>query len=403
MNKLSRRQFIQTSTALAAGAAVPLKTRFLPDQAGSMPKVRRFKPFGKTGWKVGDISAGSGQTDPAIIDYLFNCGINLIDTGAQYQGHEEIIGKVLPKWRDKVFVVDKWDPPVVTAMVTKSRLLEALDVSLKKLNTTYIDCMMIHSIGHPRYGGIERIQNPAIYEAWDEAKKMGKIHFTGASGHSVNVLKEMEWGIDNRRFDVILVGANFLTHGAEPLLKKARARGVATIAMKTMTIFQSDLKIRALQNQNTSARQAVIKWILASDLFDTMVVRMPNFDLAGEYLAVSGATSLTRENRRHLQVLEAEISAKYCRPGCDGCYGACPKEVPIWDILRYKMYFENYGHQKAAMAEYRQIPVAQTASVCVGCSAPCEAACPYGLAVRDRLMEAHSQLSFAGLAPEEAF
>ena len=76
---------------------------------------------------------------------------------------------------------------------------------------------------------------------------------------------------------MILLGANFLTHGAEPLLKKARAKGVATIAMKTMTIYQSDLNIRALQNKNTSARQAVLKWILASDLFDTMVVRMPNF------------------------------------------------------------------------------------------------------------------------------
>ena len=42
------------------------------------------------------------------------------------------------------------------------------------------------------------------------------------------------------RFDLILVGANFLTHGIEPVLKKARAKGVATIAMKTMK------KIRAV-------------------------------------------------------------------------------------------------------------------------------------------------------------
>jgi len=42
---------------------------------------------------------------------------------------------VLPKWREKVFVLDKWDPPLVTATVTKSALLEALDVSLQRLNT----------------------------------------------------------------------------------------------------------------------------------------------------------------------------------------------------------------------------------------------------------------------------
>jgi predicted aldo/keto reductase-like oxidoreductase len=374
----------------------------MPRQSDSTSRVKRFKALGKTGWKVGDISAGSGQTDPGIVNYLFECGINLIDTGAQYRGHEEVLGKVLPKWRDKVFVVDKWDPPLVTATVTKSALLQALDVSLKKLNTTYIDCMMLHSIGHPRYGGIERIQNPAIYEAWEEAKKLGKIRFTGASSHSVNLIKEMEWGIDNQRFDVILLGANFLTHGVEPLLKKARARGVATIAMKTMTIYKSSLNIRALQNKDTNARQAVLKWILASDLFDTLVVRMPNYDQADEYLAVSGSTRLTPEDQDHLKTLEAAISESYCRPGCDSCYGVCPRDVPIWDILRYKMYFENYGEQKYALAKYRQLPAAQSAAGCAGCHAPCSAACKYNLRVRERLLEAHAQLTMPESGPEEA-
>lgn len=402
MSELSRRQFFRASTTLAAGVAIPRNKGDMSLQLEAKPKIKRYKPLGKTGWKVSDISGGSGQTEPAIVDYLFECGVNLIDTGAQYVGHEEIVGKALPKWRDKVFVVDKWDPPLVTAKVTKSALLEALDVSLKKLNTNYIDCMMLHSIGHPRYGGIERIQNPAIYEAWDEAKKLGKVRFTGASGHSVDLIKEMEWGIDNGRFDVILVGANFLTHGVEPLLKKAKSKGVATIAMKTMTIYKSDLNIRALQNKNTNARQAVLKWILSSDLFDTMVVRMPNFDQADEYLAVSGTTKLTHQDQQHLDSLEAAISTRYCRPGCGSCYGSCPQEVPIWDVLRYKMYFENYGDQKLAMAKYRQIPVSQSAAACAGCSAPCEAACEYRLPVRERLLEAHSQLTFTESKPEEA-
>jgi len=393
--ELSRRQFFHTTTALAAGTTIPPAAGDLSGEQAGAPKIKRYKPLGKTGWKVGDISAGSGQSDPSILNHIFECGINLIDTGYQYTGHEELIGKVLPKWREKVFVVDKWDPPLLTPTVTKSALLEALDVSLKRLNTTYIDCMMLHSIGHPRYGGIERIQNPAIYEAWDEAKKLGKIRFTGASSHSVNLIREIEWGIDNNRFEVILVGANFLTQGLEPLLKKARARGVATIAMKTMTIYQSRLNIRALQNQNTNARQAVIKWILASDLFDTMVVRMPNFDQVAEYLAVSGSTTLTPRDEEYLDVLESAISTKYCRPGCDSCYGSCPREVPIWDILRYKMYYENYGDQKYAMERYQRIPEPNTAAACAGCSAPCSTACRYHIPVRERLLEAHSQLTFA--------
>jgi predicted aldo/keto reductase-like oxidoreductase len=248
---------------------------------------------------------------------------------------------------------------------------------------------------------MERIQNPAIYEAWDEAKKLGKIRFTGASGHSVNLISEMEWGIDNNRFDVILIGANFLTLGIQPLLKKARARGVATIAMKTMTLYKSDLNIRALQDQNTNARQAVLKWILASDLFDTMVVSMRNFDQVAEYLAVSGTASLTRKDKKHLDTLESAIGRKYCRPGCDGCFGSCPRGVPIWDVLRYKMYFENYGDQKYAMEKYARISAPNTAASCGGCNAPCEAACRYRIPVRERLLEAHAQLSFASPSPEE--
>ena len=361
MSRVTRRGFFRTSSAAAAAAALTGTGRAHGEQDAQAaqgpqgaqaepptPRVRRVKTLGRTGWKVGDISAGSGQRDPSVLNYAFECGINLIDTGAQYAGHEELIGKVLPKWRDKVFILDKWDPPLVTATVTKSALLEALDVSLQKLNTTYIDCMMIHSIGHPRYGGLERIQNPAIYEAWDEAKRLGKIRWTGASSHGVRMIEEMDWALDNNRFDVILIGANFLTHGVEPILKKARAKGVGTVAMKTMTTYKLDLNIPALQNEQTNARQACLKWILASDLFDTLVVSMQNYDRVAEYLAVSGTTSLTPRDRGYLQTIAAEVSPRYCRPGCRACHDVCPQGVPVADILRYKMYFEDYGEEKFA-------------------------------------------------------
>jgi len=393
MTRCSRRAFLRAS-ALAAGTPLTV-ARVGGAQEPPALQVRRQKPLGKTGWMVGDISGGSGQTEPAVFDYMFRCGINLVDTGAQYGGHEEVLGKVLPKFREKVFVVDKWDPPLVTATVTKAALLEALDVSLKKLNTTYVDCMMLHSIGHPRYGGIERIQNPAIYEAWDEAKRLRKVRFTGASSHGQKMLDEIGWGIDNNRFDIVLIGANFLTHGVEPLLKKARAKGIGTIAMKTMTLYQSNLNIRALQGKETNARQACIKWILASDLFDTAVIRMPTFQQVDEYLAVSGTTRLAADDHRHLELLAAAISPQYCRPGCSACLGACPHDVPVADVLRYKMYFENYREQKLAMRKYERIAVSERASHCAGCEAPCEQRCPYGVRVRERLVEADRQLRLA--------
>jgi len=393
MGNLTRRDFIQKSTVLAAGAAIPAGSERTHIQKDEAPKIRRYKPFGKTGHMVGDISAGAGQGEPGLVEHQVKLGINLFDTGFQYPGHEEILGKILPKYRDKVFIVDKWDPPLVTPTVTKAELLEALDVSLKRLNTSYVDCMMLHGIGHPLFGDISRIQNPAIYEAYDEAKKMGKVRFTGASSCGPKVLEEMAWGIDNERFDVILLGANFLTHGLEPLLKKARAKGVATMAMKSMTIYKSDINIRGMVDSSTNVRQAVIKYVLASDLFDTMIISMGNYDQIHEYLSVSGTTNLDEADDETLETLSAITGTKYCRPGCDECYGSCPNDVLIWDVLRYKMYFENYGREKYAIERYRNLPQTQTPVVCADCTAPCEDACPHKLPVKELLNTAHQQLT----------
>ena len=127
MYQISRRGFLHKSSALAAGCALPRRSEAAArEQTNDAPSIKRYKPFGKTGWKVGDISAGAGQNDPGLTDYIFERGVTLIDTAYVYTGHEEVIGKVLPKWRDKVFVVDKWKPELVTPTVTKAELERAI-------------------------------------------------------------------------------------------------------------------------------------------------------------------------------------------------------------------------------------------------------------------------------------
>ncbi len=361
MSRLTRRDFFRASTLAAAGAAVPrpgFAAQAQPE-AATLPRVRRYKPFGKTGWQIGDISAGSGQRDPAVLDALFQRGINLIDTGQQYAGHEELIGKVLPKWRKKVFVLGKWDPPLITPTVTKSALLESLDVSLKKLNTTYIDCMMLHSIGHPRYGGIERIQNPAIYEAWDEAKRLKKVRFTGASSHGVRMIEEIGWGIDNGRFDIVLLGANFLTHGLEPLLKKARAKGVGDGRHED----DDDLQVGP---RHPRAAEPADQCAAGRAEVDPRVG--PVRHAGGEHAELRprervpgglGDNEPERAGRRIPGDGRGPRSApSTAGPAAAAASASCPKGVPIGDVLRYRMYFEHYGEQKFAMQRYDLVPAA---------------------------------------------
>jgi len=394
VSEISRRDFIQKSSAAAAGAALPT-ARMTKLSNNNNPVIKRFKPFGNTGWKVSDISAGGGG-DPGVMQYQYESGINFFDTAYGYGSHEEVLGGVLRKWqRDKVFITTKWDFQMDLENATKKQLLDAIDVSLRRLQTPYIDCMMIHAIGQPGLGDFNKVKNPAIREAWEEAKKQGKIRFTGASGCGVNLLEEMNWAIDNDLFDVILVGANFLTHGLEGLVKKAKDKGVAVIAMKVMTVIRYGLNIRSLMNKNTNVRQAVVKYMLSKDLFDTLLLTMRNFDQAREYISLSGLTTLSAEEEELLNQLAAEISTYYCRPGCSDCYGTCPHNVLISDILRYKLYFEHYGEEKRAIQYYRRIPESQTPVQCISCSAPCQEACSYKIPIRERLIEAREQFTLA--------
>jgi len=79
VNGVNRRGFVRASAAAAAATlARPALAAPAQDAADSV-RVRRFKPLGKTGWKIGDVSAGSGQRDPAVLNYIFETGINLID------------------------------------------------------------------------------------------------------------------------------------------------------------------------------------------------------------------------------------------------------------------------------------------------------------------------------------
>jgi len=57
------------------------------------------------------------------------------------------------------------------------------------------------------------------------------------------------------------------------------------------------------------------------------------------------------------------------------------------------MYFEDYGDEKHAMSQYRDLPL--KADACMGCSNDvCNQACPYGLPVSAKLRAAHQSLSF---------
>jgi predicted aldo/keto reductase-like oxidoreductase len=401
---ISRRAFLGTGVASVVGAGigiagVPGDLRARPQEGAPAqetppkPQIKAYRRLGRTGWKVSDIAFGNaGMQDPAQLEYAMERGINYVDTARQYYDMEIVIGKLFPQKRDKLFVSTKLEPEVVTDEATLDALTAAFDDSLKRLNTDYIDCCLIHSVGDPNLGDITRIQNPNIQEMFHRAKKAGKLRFWGASSHGPKMIEDFNYLIDNTDIDLIMPGMNYLTKGLEPVLAKAKQKDIAVVAMKSMSAARK-IDYSEYKREGRTVRQALLKWMLAQPNIDTISITMRSFEDIDEFVGASGDPKLSANESQALEGYCRLLERDYCRPGCDGCLGACPNHVPIHDILRYRLYFHNYGWEKYAMQRYSALPDARNARQCRSCTGPCQGACPYGVPIQSKLAQSHDELT----------
>jgi predicted aldo/keto reductase-like oxidoreductase len=101
--------------------------------------------------------------------------------------------------------------------------------------------------------------------------------------------------------------------------------------------------------------------------------------------------TLTSVHRRLLDMYAAAATGDYCRM-CETCLEVCPAGVRIADILRYRMYFKNYGHCQDAREYYADLGSHRQATACTQCRR-CEQACPNQLAIVEKLQETHRLLA----------
>jgi predicted aldo/keto reductase-like oxidoreductase len=403
---LSRRSFIGRTIASIAGVGLGLAgakglnaqepgTPAAPAEApAAKPEIREYRVLGRTGWKTSDLGFGNAMIqDTSLLEYAMERGINYVDTARQYYDMEVVIGKLDPAKRAKLFVTTKLLPELFTAKTTAAEITTAIEESMQRLNMSCLDCVQIHSVGEdPKLSDPGKIKNPAVVEAFEKAKRDGKIKFWGASSHGPRMVEDFDWLLDNTPIDLIQPGMNFMTKGLEPVLAKARKKGVAVVAMKSLAAART-IDYKPFMKDGATVRQAVIKWTLAQPNIDCVAITMRNVEMIDEYVAASGAPELTPDEKKALKGYGMLLDRDYCRPGCDGCLAACPNGVPIADILRYRLYFASYGEEKHAMSLYRKLPRGRSAARCASCDGPCEATCPHNLAIRSKLLTAHRELT----------
>ena len=99
-----------------------------------------------------------------------------------------------------------------------------------------------------------------------------------------------------------------------------------------------------------------------------------------EYLGASGAKTVAATELVLLARYVSMNSSTTCRFGCDACSSSCPVGVAIADVLRVRMYAEDYGD--ARMARDEHVRIGEPAAACLSCvTQACARACPYGLPI----------------------
>jgi hypothetical protein len=358
-----------------------------PEWADS--RIKSYRRLGRTGAMVSDISLGSGRiTDADIARRALDRGLNYFDTAPDYSDYrsERVLGEAMKGRRDQVFVATKFcraeghllnETPVPEIIAT-------VEGSLKRLQTDHVDLVHVHSCDR-----VERLMAPNIHEAFDRLKEQGKARFLGVSTHTPNLEQVANAAIDSGRFDVMMLAYHFrMWPNFEHILAKAKAHDVGVVAMKTLK-GAKQTNLAPFEREDGTYSHAAFRWVLSNPNVSCLVVSFYEPQHVDEYLAASG-TALTAPDVAMLRRYDQLIAGDYCQPHCGICLDSCSYDLPINDVLRYRMYARDYGWKEEGVRHYAKL--SPDASICAACPAPCAGSCPIGVPIREKMMDAHRVL-----------
>lgn len=189
-----------------------------------------YVPLGGTGLKVSKIAFGCGfrgiyETEEAVrtIERAMDSGINFFDCANIYKLRsgihaEEALGKAIKGCRDRVIItskfgaqIDERHPVLNGSGASRYHMIRAVEASLKRLNTDYIDIYLLHMP-----------DSETAYEetmrAFDQLCRDGKIRYAGLCNHKawqITLMQELSKKYGGCPVSVIQNPYNLLNRSAE--------------------------------------------------------------------------------------------------------------------------------------------------------------------------------------------
>jgi aryl-alcohol dehydrogenase-like predicted oxidoreductase len=185
----------------------------------------KYKNLGRTGLKVSQICMGTmNYGDPVsetecnkIMKSAIAAGVNFIDTADVYANKksEGIVGRALKGERHSVVIATKVEGPTGPGPndrgLSRKHIMQAVEESLKQLQTDYIDLYYCH------FADYETPIDETI-RAMDDLVHQGKVRYIGCSNFAVwHIAKALQVSAvhDLARFDCVQPPYNLLTRDIE--------------------------------------------------------------------------------------------------------------------------------------------------------------------------------------------
>lgn len=225
----------------------------------------RYRLFGPTGLRVSELILGAmrfGSVEQArpIIDAFAEAGGNFIDTADAYRT-EEIVGTVLADRRDRFVVASKYtlsrdQTDVNAAGNHRKNLRLALEASLRRLGTEYLDVYWVHC-WDPHTPIDETLRT------LDDAVQAGKILYAGISDAPAWIVAQANTLAQFRAwtpFAGLQVPYNLLQRDIErELLPMAEAHGMSVAAWAPLAHGMLARPLEAAQDDRARAVLSAVR------------------------------------------------------------------------------------------------------------------------------------------------
>lgn len=229
--QISRRDFLKKIACLGTGLVIGGSRGVFAESGGDLPR----RVLGRTNARVSILGLGTApvgegpvgvQEGIRIFGEALDRGVTYVDTARIYGNAEEILGHLVPKRRDRLFVATK------VSTETAAGAERSLSQSLRTMKIDHVDLVHIHSIGSKNIGRV--LGKGGALEYLLKQKEKGKLRFIGISGHNGggNFVRMLE----TDQIDVLMCVMNYadrhIYNFEERVLPTARRHKAGCVAMK---------------------------------------------------------------------------------------------------------------------------------------------------------------------------